>query len=396
MQFLSAVREKWRSFFIGKSKSKVVIVGAAALIVSSSVLAAGNSFLNQDGTYTGCVSNNGSLRVLAPGDSCKSNETQISWNQTGPQGLKGDTGLPGPKGDIGAQGPAGSVTLASLSGTSCTRANGEAGTVAFKVNADDTIALSCQGSNAWCVANTPQVGPHMNAICNNDAHTISYACDPGWIDANGNPVDGCEENAGGGVLAPISYSGVAANYLSMSGLMFSGTDTFSVPGDCGSNLDAACPGGVESNPLPTMTADMIQRSGDTPRVEASSDQADSRYNMTARFRLKTNTAIPVTLPGGAQCGLSIDTTHGSSPDLVVNFQDNVVNPDGPTVVGTTTVSGLEAADFSISGDVLCGIENITVADILPSLQYELTPWIDERGVICGAPDPFYFQRCLAN
>src|SRR5947208_938170 len=53
----------------------------------------------------------GSRRVIDAGvTNCKSNETGISWNQTGPQGPAGPAGPAGPqgpKGDTGATGPQG-------------------------------------------------------------------------------------------------------------------------------------------------------------------------------------------------------------------------------------------------------------------------------------------------
>jgi hypothetical protein len=83
--------------------------------------------------YTGCLNKGGQIKNVAVGDQplkpCRSNETEISWNETGPQGLSaygvalgegytgteadwlaslvGVQGEPGPKGDTGDQGPAG-------------------------------------------------------------------------------------------------------------------------------------------------------------------------------------------------------------------------------------------------------------------------------------------------
>jgi type VI protein secretion system component Hcp len=114
---------------------------AAALSVGGAVaIAAGGS----GGTITGCVLTNqsasefdqpvGSLRVLEPGvtgdDSCTTTaETQITWNQTGPQGppgtngtngsngTNGATGLTGPTGPAGPQGAPASVSSGGVSDT---------------------------------------------------------------------------------------------------------------------------------------------------------------------------------------------------------------------------------------------------------------------------------------
>src|SRR5579862_5992263 len=59
------------------------------------------------GVIYGCYNKSGgSIRVIDNEvTKCSSNETQLTWNQTGPQGLMG---LPGPQGTPGVQGPAGS------------------------------------------------------------------------------------------------------------------------------------------------------------------------------------------------------------------------------------------------------------------------------------------------
>jgi hypothetical protein len=378
-------------------------------------------------TYTGCVNKvSRVLRVVKPGQACLRTETQITWNQTGPQGPRGPQGIPGPQGpqgpqgvqgekgdtgpqgpqgekgdtgDTGPQGPAGTASLQSLAGTACTRADGTAGSVGVTVESDNSISLSCQTPLTWCDANTPAVGPHMQVSCNNETHQLSYSCEAGWTDADSNPADGCEASTDG--LQPLSFSAPAAQVLAADGLMFGGVHTAQFQADCGGALNAACPGGVPSNPLPTVTVDGNQRSGDPDGVVVVPDSANSRYTITARFRLKTDTAVPITVANGSalagQCGLNIDTTKGSDPQITVTFHDDVVNADGPTAVSDVALSGLESADYSLTGDFVCtGTATVTVADIASSLQDGITQWIDTRGAICGAVEPYYFQRCPQN
>jgi len=59
-----------------------------------------------DGVISACMDKQGNLRVIdvQAGEACKNNETPLAWNQTGPQGPRGDTGPQGPKGDKGDQG----------------------------------------------------------------------------------------------------------------------------------------------------------------------------------------------------------------------------------------------------------------------------------------------------
>jgi len=62
-----------------------------------------------NGVIFGCYSNsNGTLRVIDNStQQCKSNETALNFNQTGPQGPQGPQGIQGATGATGAAGPQG-------------------------------------------------------------------------------------------------------------------------------------------------------------------------------------------------------------------------------------------------------------------------------------------------
>ena len=66
--------------------------------------------LDVDGVYTGCYQKSAqTIRVIDAegGETCKPNETQITWNRTGsagPAGSQGEAGPMGPKGDKGDPG----------------------------------------------------------------------------------------------------------------------------------------------------------------------------------------------------------------------------------------------------------------------------------------------------
>jgi hypothetical protein len=125
------------------------------------------------------------------------------------------------------------------------------------------------------------------------------------------------------------------------------------------------------------------------------DSGNSRFQVTARFRVHTVTPIPVTLPLGdvGACGLSVDTTRGSSPDLMVTFSDNVTAPDGPTSVADVAMSGFESADYSVEGPFACLAASTPASAFLATVQEALTPYVEQRGIFCGAPDPLFFQDC---
>ena len=80
-----------------QSASRIGFVFASAL-VAILILIAPRSAAAQ--VIHGCVSNStGTVRIIAPTDTCKNNETATSWNATGPAGPKGD---PGPGLDTGS------------------------------------------------------------------------------------------------------------------------------------------------------------------------------------------------------------------------------------------------------------------------------------------------------
>jgi Collagen triple helix repeat (20 copies) len=87
----------------------LLVVGVATLAVAKT---------NGDDTVIhACVKSdtpgNGQVRIVPATEACKSNETAIQWNVTGPpgpagpQGPAGSPGPQGPKGEDGAEGPAG-------------------------------------------------------------------------------------------------------------------------------------------------------------------------------------------------------------------------------------------------------------------------------------------------
>ncbi len=379
---------------------KWALLGAMGLIAT----VAGATFAMADGssgeTYYACVNNSsGALKMVTESADCAHNEHKIQWNQSGPQGPagpQGETGPQGPQGETGPQGPAGSVTLQSLQGTACTRADGTPGSIGVTVNADNSILLNCGTGNGWCLTQTP-AGAHMTAICDNSNHIIAYACDQGWIDVDGDPRDGCEQDVG--PLAPISFeyppaARIAANFFGING---DAAAPFSVPADCGSALLVACTDGVPSNPLPTMVADGAQHAGDQPRAVFIPDEMNSEFHVTLRVRLKTLQPIPITLALGTTCNLSIDTTAGTSPDATITLIDHVPAdaPGGPTTASDVALAdSLDGADYSLSGGPLCFVANALDSATLSSVvQHAITQWASDAASVCGAASPWYWQSC---
>jgi hypothetical protein len=89
------------------SSPKALVAGlmVGALLVATAGFVAAQS---SPQIINGCYHNTTKvLRILTSGSCDPKNETAISWNQVGPQGLQGPKGDTGPQGLQGDQGPAG-------------------------------------------------------------------------------------------------------------------------------------------------------------------------------------------------------------------------------------------------------------------------------------------------
>jgi hypothetical protein len=105
----------------GPRRKRVLItsvLGAAGLVIGLGTGLAAASIPDSGGVIHGCykAQANGSISQLGvvdtgkSGGHCPSNQTPLTWNQTGPQGPQGpmgDTGAQGAPGADGAQGPPG-------------------------------------------------------------------------------------------------------------------------------------------------------------------------------------------------------------------------------------------------------------------------------------------------
>ncbi len=91
----------------------------AGLAVTGIVMIVQAAIPDPSGVIHACYRPNGNLRLVDK-SSCVSNETAISWSQSGPQGPQGEAGpqgTPGPQGAPGPQGPPGPQGVAGPQGT---------------------------------------------------------------------------------------------------------------------------------------------------------------------------------------------------------------------------------------------------------------------------------------
>lgn len=87
---------------------KILGLSIVILLVTGSWAAASIPH-STTGVITGCYTVGGVLKVVdkQAGINCGPGETELTWNQTGPQGPSGATGPQGPQGETGATGPQG-------------------------------------------------------------------------------------------------------------------------------------------------------------------------------------------------------------------------------------------------------------------------------------------------
>ncbi len=108
----------------------VAIFGAAGGIAFASIPDDGT------GVYHACLAKNGKIRIIDPvTDQCKKNETEITFNQKGPQGI------PGVPGQNGTNGVSPTVTQLPPGNTNC-----PAGGAAI-TDAANSTAYVCSGRN---------------------------------------------------------------------------------------------------------------------------------------------------------------------------------------------------------------------------------------------------------
>jgi hypothetical protein len=90
------------------------LLGVAASVVLALAVAgvAYASIPGPDGAIHGCYAKNGNFSVVDSTQKCASNQTSLTWNQTGPAGPQGQQGQQGPAGPAGSTGPQGPAGIA--------------------------------------------------------------------------------------------------------------------------------------------------------------------------------------------------------------------------------------------------------------------------------------------
>lgn len=91
-------------------RNRRIAYSAAFCVAVAVALGIGEQVFAQGGTLIrACVKSDGEVQIIGPGDTCKRNETLLTWNAQGPQGPGGPAGPIGPIGAQGPQGPEGAA-----------------------------------------------------------------------------------------------------------------------------------------------------------------------------------------------------------------------------------------------------------------------------------------------
>ena len=123
-----------RNLRVGRRVLRLVLVAIVTLAVAAAVAYA--TIPDAAGVIHGCYrasldDQKGQLRIVDDPTSCRSNETEIQWNQQGVAGAPGTNGIDGttgPPGDTGPTGPAGATGAQGPQGeTGATGAQGPQG-----------------------------------------------------------------------------------------------------------------------------------------------------------------------------------------------------------------------------------------------------------------------------
>src|SRR5690242_7455402 len=184
------------------------------------------------------------------------------------------------------------------------------------------------------------------------------------------------------VQVRLSQSGLAAVSANPAALLGSiaggmnGVIQFPVPSSCGGSTPICCPGGNPQANCGPIDIDLTQHPGDSARLVLAPQQGASTLNVTARMRIKTEMDIPVTVPVIGDCGVKVDTTQGSVPDVQIDvpiqFQQDAMAGTTNVVVGTVNLSNLESSDVSLTGGFGCEVANLGLSFFIGTLTSALT------------------------
>jgi Collagen triple helix repeat (20 copies) len=186
--------------------AKIGVATGGLALAAGGVAVASDGIPGSDGVIHGCYQkNNGELRVVPEGSSCRNDELGLTWNRQGPTGPTGPTGAvghTGPTGSAGATGATGPTGPSGATGdTGPTGATGPTGPTGVTGDTGPTGAAGDtgptgatgptgpSGAGATTVSSTVPLGTTA-AVAGSGGVTVVVNCQTGGFDVNGVPSPG--------------------------------------------------------------------------------------------------------------------------------------------------------------------------------------------------------------
>jgi hypothetical protein len=180
-----------RKFFDRRSLlSGSLVIG----LLTFTGIASGTVNASKPNIYWACVPQNGSVRIIDPGKSCKRGERLIKWNQIGRAGANGATGSAGNAGVTGGTGNTGAQGIAGNNGavgnTGPAGSNGVSGYAYYYNVAAQTVAIEADvlfdtnGVNSPAPIATHTAGTSAITIASTGTYKVSFivsATEPGQV-----------------------------------------------------------------------------------------------------------------------------------------------------------------------------------------------------------------------
>ncbi len=157
-----------------------------------------------DGVINSCYKKSGDLRVIDSAEQCKSNETALNFNQTGPQGPQGPAGPIGPQGLQGARGATGATGDTGATGPAGT--NGTSDAYIARSNGDDIIHLGADVVSVAVPAGTYVINA-KTSLANDDGDYQTAICTLSTGDRSDVRINGMD--AGGSASTTIALQDAA-------------------------------------------------------------------------------------------------------------------------------------------------------------------------------------------
>lgn len=170
-------------------RSRLLLAVVVATLTATGVTMVGAGAGHEPTVLHGCaLERNGALRVVSSADDCTSKERAITWSQEGPAG---EPGSPGISPAAGTSCPSGQfVTGIAIDGTLICAAPSTGGTGG---GGDPGSGVECQDSDGEGILNDPPSLPNVQAAgCDSNGDAFIRFCTTDYHNLNGQVEDGCE------------------------------------------------------------------------------------------------------------------------------------------------------------------------------------------------------------